>query len=197
MTMTEPSDKNPPASPYHLKLDMGSGGDAALDWEAALKELEAAPPPRPKQPPVQGVAEATPPAATPSPARPTELSLYDQIRKKAAAPKPTITADDLRTLDELAEILASVNGALTLLDGFEKHHPESVPERTRAGWRHNLKETSAIMLREFHTLRHGKRNKTYDPRCVCTMCHTVALYPLPEGLCDECRGKQNRPGGAY
>lgn len=197
--MAAPDDKNPPPSPYHLKLDVGSGGDAALDWEAALKELEAAPLPsaRPKAPTPPGIAEATPQAATPSPARPTELSLYDQIRKKAAAPKPTITADDLRTLDELAEILASVNGALTLLDGFEKHHPDAVTERTRAGWRHNLKETSSIMLREFHMLRHGKQNKTYDPRCVCTACHTVALFPLPDGLCDECRGKQNRPGGAY
>lgn len=205
MTVADPKTPNlgagddaAPRSQYHqeIRLEAG-GGDAALDWEAALRELEqSAPQPAAPKAPATPANEKT--AVAPSPQRPTELNLYDQIRKRATAPPaPTITADDLRTLDELAEILASVNGAMTLLDAFDKHHPGAVAERTSNGWRHNLKETASIMLREFHTLRHGKQAKTYDPRCVCTSCHTVALFPLPDGLCDECRGKAARTGGEY
>jgi rRNA maturation endonuclease Nob1 len=189
------------AKPYHHEISIEET-DGPIDWASALKELEkSAPAPRDAdrapistvksstQVPVEaGESEQNRPA-------PDSRSKYRELASKRAV---KISTEDLKTLDELADILASVNIANSLLDGFIRQHPEAVSPRLIENWRHNLKETSQIMMREFHQLRNGKENKVYDPRNVCTVCHTVYLSPLPDGVCDQCRANTgSRAEGAY
>ena len=193
------SDQDP--KPYHHEISLDET-DGPIDWATALKELEkSAPAPRDAdralistvksstQVPVDLVESEQTRSA------PDSRSKYRELASKRAV---KISNEDLKTLDELADILASVNIANTLLDGFIRQHPEAVPPRLIENWRHNLKETSQIMMREFHQLRNGKENKVYDPRYVCTVCHTVYLAPLPDGVCDQCRANTgSRAEGAY
>ena len=93
--------------------------------------------------------------------------------------------DDLDVFGELSEIMSSVNSALNRLQVFQRKHPYLVAPNILRHWEENLRETSTLMTREFHALRNGKDNKTYDKRCVCNICHTVYMEPLPEdGICD-------------
>jgi hypothetical protein len=190
------------SKPYHHEISLDED-DGPIDWAAALRELEkSAPKANPEDYTPIPTVKSTAPAPESRPAssgitRPTSdgRSRYEELTKKRAV---SISEEDLKTLDELADILSSVNIASSLLDGFVSHHPEAVQPRLIEGWRHNLKETAQIMLREFHQLRNGKENKTYDPRNVCTVCHTVYLSPLPDGVCDECRANRGeKKDGAY
>ncbi len=123
------------------------------------------------------------------------LSRYDELRKKPSIAK--MNSDDLRTWEELSEIMGTVNRAATMIDRYRQDYSALVPGEKFDQVEDNLKEVAAIMLREFHSLRHGKHNKTYDKRNVCTECHAVYLVPLPEGVCDECRSRRRSTGGAY
>ncbi len=190
--------------PYHHEISIDDN-DGPLDWAAALRDLEKGAPSAdvPDRTPISTVKSTSP---SPSESRPASSGIvrpsaqsrakYEELAKKRAV---TISEEDLKTLDELADILSSVNIASSLLDGFVQHHPDAVQPRILEGWKHNLKETAQIMMREFHQLRNGKENKTYDPRTVCTVCHTVYLAPLPDGICDECRANavSSKRDGAY
>jgi hypothetical protein len=193
------SDQDP--KPYHHEISIDET-EGPIDWASALKELEKS---TPKASDSDRALISTVKSSTEIPLEspdreviqsvPDSRSKYRELATKRAV---KISNEDLKTLDELAEILASVNIANTLLGGFVRQHPEAVSPRIIESWRHNLKETSQIMMREFHQLRNGKDNKAYDPRNVCTVCHTVYLAPLPDGVCDQCRANTGtRAEGAY
>ncbi len=123
------------------------------------------------------------------------LSRYDELRKKPSMQK--MTMDDLRTWEELSEIMGAVNRAAMLIDHYRRDYIDKVPVDKFDQVEDNLKEVAAIMLREFHSLRHGKQAKQYDKRNVCTVCHAVYLVPLPDGVCDECRSRNATSRGEY
>ncbi len=189
---------DPESKPYHHEISIEET-EGPIDWAAALKELEKSTP-APRDVDRAPIATVRSPAKVPpdtgeSDPAPESRARYRELASKRAV---KISTEDLKTLDELADILASVNIANSLLDGFIRQHPEAVSPRIIESWRHNLKETSQIMMREFHQLRNGKENKVYDPRNVCKVCHTVYLAPLPDGVCDECRANTgSRAEGAY
>lgn len=122
-----------------------------------------------------------------------EANRYDEIRNRKSMGIPQ---EDRATFDDFAEILCSVNTALNQLRRFEKEHPYLMAPNIYRFWEENLQETATIMFRELHSLRNGKQNKEYDKRNVCSECHHVFMYPLPEGLCDECRSKKATRGSA-
>ncbi len=199
---------------------------APLETEPAASAAPQTPPPAPPQaatpapPPVarpatpispvqnkviqtpQPDAPTTPSAPAPAPAerkplptrRPSpNMSRYEELCKK---PSMTIKREDLKVIDELSEILGSVNTALRMLQGFEKTYEHNIPKQKFRLWEENLKDTAMIMYREFHALRNGKQQKTYDKRCICTCCHGVFMVPLPDGLCDECRSRKTTKSAA-
>lgn len=121
------------------------------------------------------------------------MKRYEELCK---TPSMQIDREDLKVIDELSEILSSVNSAVSQLKRFEMKHPYLIAPNVFRVWEDNLKETATIMFREFHNLRNGKKKKTYDKRYVCNVCHSVFMVPLPEGICDECRSRKASEGSA-
>jgi len=194
------------SKPYHHEISLDDD-EGPVDWASALAELEKNSPVNPEDAdhtPIPTVrSDPASPAKQPADRQPAGItrasaegrSKYQELAKKRSV---TITTEDLKTLDELADILSSVNIANALLDGFIRHHPDAINQRLLDNWRSNLKETAQIMMREFHQLRHGKDKKVYDPRHVCRVCHTVYLSELPDGICDECRANSGEKSeGSY
>ncbi|MDX2176127.1 MAG: hypothetical protein SF028_06620 [Candidatus Sumerlaeia bacterium] len=184
-----PEPRPAPLGQIDLSAEVGKG---PLSWADALKELESATPaPKPQpRPKAEAPAAAPAPPAEPTPAPAPTLragepnSRYDQIRR---TPGMQVKTEDVKILDELSTILGYVNSASAALAKFTKDHPTLVAPNISYLWQDNLKETSTVMLREFHALRNGRLAKSYDKRNVCTKCHTVYMSPLPDGICDECR----------
>lgn len=191
------------------------------EWLAMISELENYEPPkkavvRPSPAPkAQTPAPAPPPPAPPREETPKaiaraveenegatrapeaevrqRLSKYDELRKK---PSMTMKVEDLKVWDELSEIMGSVNRAVAMIDAFRRDFADKIPGEKFDAVGSSLKDVSTVMFREFHALRHGKRNKTYDKKNVCTKCHSVFMEPLPEGVCDECRSNTKPFPGA-
>lgn len=200
------ADTNPgtPGQPYEIKLE----ADGPVDWSKALEDLNAwdektpakaqapAAAPAPAAPPAAEEAGNPAPAATPPPApeREKRLSRYEELCKK---PSMIVKDEDAATMDELSEILSSVNSALNQLKKFEKKHPYLIAPNVFRHWEDSLKETATIMYREFHNMRNGKEKKVYDKKYVCLRCKSVFMMPLPMGICDECRSSRSGGGGEY
>ncbi|MCB2153925.1 hypothetical protein KQI84_03510 [bacterium] len=121
------------------------------------------------------------------------MKRYEELCK---TPSMKIESEDLKIINELSEILSSVNTAVNQLKRFEEKHPYLIAPNVFRVWEDNLKETATIMFREFHNLRNGKKKKVYDKRYVCNECHSVFMMPLPEGICDECRSRKAAEGAA-
>jgi hypothetical protein len=131
-----------------------------------------------------GRVEPTPaPPTTPPPPQPS-LSRYDELRRVKGV---RMEKSDLTLFSDLSVVLGKVNAAQRTVEALREKHPDLVDERIYNTWVTNLKETQMIMLREFHALRNGLKEKKYDKRCICTKCNAVFLVPLPDGVCDECR----------
>jgi hypothetical protein len=173
-----------PKNPYTVEIEVEASGP--VDWASALEELES-----------MSSTPATPAKPAPAPAAPKvdqeaeRRALEGRKRYEELCRKPSMTmeSDDLKIIDELSEILSYINTATNLLEKFGKAHPYLIAPNILRVWEDNLKETTTVMYREFHNLRNGRKAKTYDKRYVCTKCQSVAMLPLPEGLCDECRSK--------
>ncbi|MCC7391855.1 hypothetical protein IT571_05800, partial [Candidatus Sumerlaeota bacterium] len=78
-------------------------------------------------------------------------------------------------------------------------HSDYFPERLFKTWTDNLKETSTVMMKELHEMRHGRQQKKYDKRYVCSTCSCVFMVPLgPDQVCDACKAARvPKGGGAY
>ncbi len=181
--------------PTEIKLDLGE----SVNWADALEELEgsdegaAASKPReeaPAPPAPKPAADNTPiPIASEKPVREERpLTKYEELCKKRSV---TMGREDLDVFTELSDMLCSVNESLAEFQKVIGEHPELIQKHIAKTCEDNLKDTAAVMFKEFHALRNGRMNKTYDPKCVCKQCHTVYMVPLPgDGLCDECRAAE-------
>lgn len=206
--MTEPK---PDSGAYRAEIKLDSDVSAS-SWADAIREMEetardAAEKKRAKQAAAAAAAAAVPPPAAPIPARSigettdsklsdTTRSRYDEIRK---TPTLKMESGDLSVMVEFSEIIARVNTAGKAISTLRKAHPNLFPERLYKTWTDNLKETSTVMMREFHNMRNGRQQKKYDKRCICSVCHSVFMVPLgADQTCDACRAaKVPRGGGGY
>lgn len=190
-----------PAGEVDLSEFVAEGGTS---WEDAISELsnlsETPQPvsakkvePKPAAPAAE-VEEKDSPVTTPTPIRGASQNKLKELMNK---PAMKVSTEDVVVMEELSSILSQINSAANGLKKFERDHPYLIAPNILRMWEDNLKETSTVMLREFHNLRNGRQAKTYDPRCVCTSCRTVHMVPIPGGVCDECLSQKNRPGGAY
>lgn len=90
--------------------------------------------------------------------------------------------------NEFADILFHINRAMEKITEFRKRYPYLIAPNVFACWEGNLKESLTTMYREFQTMK-DPQSKNYDRRYVCRVCKSVFFVSLPEGLCDECRGR--------
>jgi hypothetical protein len=126
------------------------------------------------------------PDTTPIPdSRP--MTRYEELCRK---PSMSLEAGDVSVMTDLSEIIARVNEAARYVERLQKEHPNFMPERFLNLWINNLRDTSQVMMREFHALRNGRQQKKYDKRCICAKCNGVFLTVLPGGVCDECRASK-------
>lgn len=113
---------------------------------------------------------------------------YKELCRKPSMNK--MEANDLVIMEELSDVVAPVNKAVTLLEDFNRRYPEWINEPKFQSYRNCLRETATIMLSEFYSLRNGQKEKTYSEDKVCQQCHSVFMFPLPDNLCDECRSRK-------
>lgn len=192
-----------------FRLDLSSEDcvpESAADWSSAMADLDKAsrppcPPvpvepltPLPRTSPAQPVPAAAVSMPTPAPdctpARP--LTRYEQLCRQRSV---SIESNDVEIMTELSEIISHVNEIARLIERLDKEYNGYVPQRFVDMWSQNLKETSMVMLKEFHALRNGQQQKKYDRRNVCCCCHSVFMVALPaDGLCDECRAYKTTKG---
>ena len=215
-----PKDADQPPAPPIVEVDLsGELKGGAMSWADALKALEedgggGAAPIRPAQKPAQKKpAPPTPPppapaSATEAPAAagPAETTApqdaparkQNRIEELMKKPSMTVPSEDLAVMTEMSNILSHVNAAYNAVQKFGADHPYLVAPNILRMWEDNLKETSTVMMREFHNMRHGRQKKAYDKRCICNECHSVFMFPLPDGVCDECRHRpKDIQSGAY
>lgn len=169
-----------------IELD---GGDSSSDWMSLLKDLKkesrGAKPEAKKEKTVEELAEE----------RKLARARYEKLCK---TPSMRMEQADMMVLSEFSEIIASVNQAGKLVGRLQSRFPDYINERMIHVCRENLKETATVMLKEFHTLRHGRQQKKYDKRCICRKCHNIFMVPLPgDGICDECRASQTPRSAPY
>lgn len=113
---------------------------------------------------------------------------YHELRKRPSM--EALKNDDMQTLEELSDVVAPVSKAIKLIEDFERKYKGFCNEQRMASFRMQLRETSAVMLSEFYSLRNGKQNKTYDESKICKICHSVFMVKLPEDrTCDACRSQ--------
>jgi hypothetical protein len=216
----------PPEGVHELSLgDLSGGGMSYADMVAAMSAEPNNPPARPSiaaaiEPPRPAAATPTPPPAanapltpdrvraaiaattpvparaadTPSPGAANTPSRFEELLRK---PSVTVPAEDIQVLSELSDILASVNGALAAVKKLKAKYPYLIAPNITGMWEDNLQETATVMMREFHNLRNGRAQKSYQKKNICTMCSSVFLEPLPDGICDECKGKTSGPMKEY
>lgn len=219
-----PKDADQPPAPPIVEVDLsGELKGGAMSWADALKALEnegdaagaavARPAPKPaarkpapappapapsaaSTPAAEPAAQAAPPeAAAPQDAPARKPNRIEELMKK---PSMTVPSEDLAVMTEMSNILSHVNAAYNAVQKFGTDHPYLVAPNILRMWEDNLKETSTVMMREFHNMRHGRQKKTYDKRCICNECHSVFMFPLPDGVCDECRHRpKDIQSGAY
>lgn len=151
------------------------------EWQKTILAMGGKAPPAPK--PAPAPTPRTPP---PTPTK-EGLSRYEQLCK---TPSMQVKSKDYKVIDEFSDILSNVNTALNALKKFETEHPYLVAPNVFRIVEDALKESSTILFREFHNLRNGVKQKTYERKYVCSECHSVFMVPLPDNVCDECRGKK-------
>ncbi|MGF1573200.1 MAG: hypothetical protein ACFCU1_09020 [Sumerlaeia bacterium] len=115
---------------------------------------------------------------------------YKELCRKPSMNK--MEAADLEIMEELSDVVAPVNKAVTLLEDFNRRYADWINEAKFQSYRNSLRETATIMLSEFYSLRNGQKEKSYSEDKVCKECHSVFMFPLPENLCDECRSRKTR-----
>lgn len=140
--MSNPIDANDePATTNNEVVDLNTGADEALDWNAAIAELNEAesrlpaPPPPPLPPP-------TPTATAP--------------REHLYAPRPRREPrirEGLAPAEELSEVLMAVNSAMNQLRKFESKHKALIAPNIFRVWEDGLRETATGVTREFGRLR--------------------------------------------
>ncbi|MDX1973589.1 MAG: hypothetical protein SFY68_13750 [Candidatus Sumerlaeia bacterium] len=113
---------------------------------------------------------------------------YRELCQKNTIQK--LDSEDLAIMEELSDVVAPVNKAVALLDDFIRRYPQWINDEKFMAYRNSLRDTATIMLSEFYSLRNGKKEKTYSEEKICKGCHSVFMFALPDGLCDECRGRK-------
>jgi hypothetical protein len=96
--------------------------------------------------------------------------------------------EDQFIADEISEMLKHHNAALERLKRFGEAYPYLVAPNILEMIEHNLKDNITLLYREFQGVQ-GEKEKKYDDKFVCKMCHEVFLSSLPDGICDKCRSK--------
>lgn len=113
------------------------------------------------------------------------MSRYEQLKRQ---PSFQMDPEAVKTANDFSEIMFHISRALHMLKKFRAEYPYLIAPNIFAVWEDNLKETSTTMLREFQHMKDPRR-KQYDRKYVCRMCKSVFFVSLPDGICDECRGK--------
>lgn len=96
--------------------------------------------------------------------------------------------EEIFVLNEFSEIIKQHNSALDKLKRFQEGYPYLIAPNIFDTLQHNLKENTQILFREMSGL-HNQKDKKYDKKYVCKVCHQVYMMKLRGGICDECRGK--------
>jgi len=96
--------------------------------------------------------------------------------------------EELFVLNEFSEIIKYHNSSLERLKRFEEAYPYLIAPNVYDMLQHNLRDNITILFREMSGLK-DQKNKQYDQKYVCKVCNKVYMLSLPNGLCDECRGK--------
>lgn len=96
--------------------------------------------------------------------------------------------EELFVLNEFSEIIKYHNTTLERIKRFRDAYPYLIAPNVFDTLQHNLKENTTILFREMSGLK-DQKNKKYDEKNVCKICHKVFMSKLPGGVCDECRGK--------
>lgn len=148
------------------------------------------------------MSEKTPKILTPGPTgtqtpEPTDrpLSKYELLCR---TPSMKMEKGDLKVWTEFSVVIGKVSAAAAALERLRTRVPSMKDNRSCRTCADNLKETSIVMMKEFHSLRNGRAAKKYDATHVCAECHMVFMVPLPEdGICDACRGAKAPRLGPY
>lgn len=185
-------------SPFGREIKLETG-DSASDWMALLSELRGTKEEggEPEEQREKGgevkLEESKPPVEMEE--KEKRRSRYEELCR---TPSISMKQTDMLVMSEFSEIIGQVNKAGKALNTLRKQHPGLVQDRLAETCVENLKETSQVMLREFHSMRHGREQKKYDKRCVCVNCHGVFMTPLPsDRICDECRAGQTPSAAPY
>ncbi len=184
-TSLEPGQSGAPPEPAQPQTPLGDL-DTWRNLPGADKVLRIpTPSPGQKNPPSAAARRETPDEEEPPAAPKTPMSRYDQLRKR---PSISMAPEDVRTANEFSEILFHISRALVLLQRFREKYPYLIAPNVFAVWEDNMKESSTTMLREFQSLK-NPRARHYEKKFVCKLCKSVFFVSLPDGICDECRGK--------
>lgn len=149
-----------------------------------VKSEQNARPATPREEPQKQDAPAPAPAPEPASPRHPSMKRYEELTKKKSI---ALGDGDIDVISEFCAIIGKVNELRRHVQNLENNHPDYVPERFIKLWQSNLRETSEVMMKEFHELRNGRKEKKYNAKHICKKCHSVFLMPLPGGVCDECR----------
>lgn len=176
VTAQRPVDDGPEAV-YEISLDeTGTVRSEPATPRPVIEELERS----------EGAAKAPRDESTPRPSA-ESMARYDALRKKKSI---VMKGEDIRVMEEMSDVVCTVNTATALLEEFRKQYGEAISEEKYNGWRNTLRDTSMVMLKEFHALRNGRQAKVYDKRNICSVCNTVFMQALPaDRICDECRSR--------
>ena len=96
--------------------------------------------------------------------------------------------EELFVLNEFSEIIKYHNSTLDRIKRFRDAYPYLIAPNVFDTLQHNLSDNIAVLFREMSGLQNQK-DKQYDKKYVCKICHKVYMTSLPRGVCDECRGK--------
>jgi len=96
--------------------------------------------------------------------------------------------EEMLVTNEFSEIIRYHNRALERLKRFQEGYPYLIAPNVFSAVEFNLKENITVLYREFQGLQNQKEKK-YDTKHTCRKCNQVFFTSLPDGLCDECRGK--------
>ena len=97
--------------------------------------------------------------------------------------------EEMLIANEFSEIIRYHNTALERLKRFQEGYPYLIAPNVFSVLEYNLKENITVLYKEFQGLQNQK-GKKYNKKHVCRKCHRVFFTSLPDGMCDECRGKE-------
>jgi hypothetical protein len=153
------------------------GAEKVLRVDSAAK--------RPRNPSIVRPSKSPTPAAPGKEEDEEPMSRYEKLKRQSSF---RMDPEAVKTANEFSDILFHVNRALILLGSFREKYPYLIAPNVFAVWEDNLKESAQTMLREFQHMK-DPRSKQYDRKYVCKVCKSVFFVSLPDGICDECRGK--------